>query len=170
MSAESPGPAPATPRDGEARLETLAGYLRANREKYTPESLGRAAREAGFTDAEIEAAFERAGGNATVVGAPQRAQARALVVAVYAVTFLGFAVLMLSKPSAMQYGWGFALIILAVALGLSLLLSLWTIGRATPTAATASGAIASMVAMPVVLLLVLAGLCVMTTAPVGLLR
>jgi hypothetical protein len=160
--------APAAPPDGGARVETLAAYLRANRETYTSDALTRAAREAGYTDAEIGTALQRAGGYAAPVGTAQRGRARGVVVGVYAVTFLAFAVLMLSKPSAFQYGWVFILMILAVTLGLALLLSMWTIGRARPTAATASGAIASMVVMPLVLLLVLAGLCVVTTAPVGL--
>lgn len=162
--------APAPLQEGDARLQALAGYLRANRDTYTPDALARAARDVGYTQAEIESAIELAGGSvAPFPGPEERARARIAVIAIYGITFLGFAALFLSKPSALQYGWGFLLMILGVTLGLALLLSLRTIGRSRSGAATASGAIAAMMVLPIVFLLVVTGLCVATTLPVGLL-
>jgi hypothetical protein len=164
---DAPVPAP----DEAARREALAEYLRANRDAYTPEALARAARAAGYADPEIEAAGEVAGEtSATAAGFRPRTRASILVLALYGATFLGFAVVFLSKPSAMQYGWGFALGILGVTLGLALLLSLRTIGRSKPRASAAGDAVAALLVLPVVFLLAVVGLCVATTAPLGLFR
>jgi hypothetical protein len=163
--------APVPAHDEAARREALAEHLRANRDAYTPEALARAARAAGYPDSEIEAAGEVAGEtSATAAGFRPRTRARILVLAMYGGTFLGFAFVFLSKPSAMQYGWGFALAILAVTLGLALLLSLRTIGRSGSRAGTASGAVAALLALPILFLVVVTGLCVATTAPLGLFR
>lgn len=159
--------APAT-RDGESSAEVLAGYFRANQDAYTPDALSRAARQAGYTDAAIADAIQSIRRQSARAAATPRA--RALVAAIYGVTFAGFAVLFLSKPSALQYGWGIAAVILGVTLGLALAFSMRSIGRSSPRAATVGGALAAMVVTPLVLLLVLTGLCAFTTMPVGLLR
>ena len=162
--------APAPPADQAARLQALAAYLRANREIYTSDALARAARDAGYTQSDIDSAIDMAGvGTASVAGPEQRARARTLVIAIYGITFLGYAAFVLSKPSALQYGWGIIAAILGVTLGVALLLSLRTIRRSSPRAATAGGAIAAMMVLPIVFLLVVTGLCVATTVPVGLL-
>lgn len=161
------GPEAPVTRDGDSSVEALAGYFRANQDLYTPDALSRAARQAGYTDAAIVDAIQSIGRYSARATALPRA--RALVTAIYVVTFAGFAVFFLSKPSALQYGWGILALILGVTLGLALLFSMWSIGRSSPRAATVGGAVVAMVIIPLVLLLVLTGLCVFTTLPVGLL-
>ena len=161
------GPEAPVTRDGDSSVEALAGYFRANQDLYTPDALSRAARQAGYTDAAIADAIQSIRRHSARAAALPRA--RALVAAIYAVALAGFAVLFLSKPSALQYGWGIAALILGVTLGLALLFSMRSIGRSSPRAVTVAGALAAMVVIPLVLLLVLTGLCVFTTLPVGLL-
>jgi hypothetical protein len=162
---------PVAPPDGNTRIESLAAYFRAHGETFTPDALAQAARDGGYTESEIEAALAQAGRIATTAGPEHRARARWLVVAIYAATFLTFAALFLRPSSYNTYGAGtLALVILAVTLSLTLLVALWTIGRARPRATTANGVIAGLLVSPLILLVVVAGSCIATTAPFGLLR
>ena len=156
---------PDPPQDGESRIASLTTYLEANRETYTPDALAASARAAGYTEAEIEAALVRAGRIAQGTTPQDRARARRLVVAIYVVTYLGFAFLFL-RPESSAYGAGpIALIILAVSMGLMLLLSFWSIRRSRPRATTASGIVTALLVGPLILLVAVSGLCVATTAP-----
>ena len=162
---------PVAPQDGDARIESLAAYVRSNRETFTPDALAAASRSAGYTETEIEAALVRAGRIAPGTTPEHRARARRLVVAIYAVTFLGFAFLFLRPTSNNTYGAGtIALIILAISLGLMLLLSFWSIRRSSPRATTANGVVAALLVGPLILLIAVSGLCVATTLPMGMFR
>jgi hypothetical protein len=156
---------PVPPKDGDARIASLAAYVEANRETYTPDALAASARASGYTETEIEAALVRAGRIASGTTPHDRARARRLVLVIYAATYLVFAFLFL-RPESSAYGAGpIALIILAVSMGLMLLLSFWSIRRSSPRATTASGIVTALLVGPLILLVAVSGLCVATTAP-----
>jgi hypothetical protein len=162
---------PAAPQDGEARMDALVNYLRTNGDAYTPDALAGAARAAGFTEAEIEAALAKAGRIAPTAGPEHRSRARWLVVGIYGLTFLVFAFFFLKPTEYNNYGaGGIATFILAVTMGLTLLLSFWSIRRSNPRATTANGLVAGLLIGPMILLIAVSGLCVATTAPAGLFR
>ena len=54
-------PTPTSPPPGDDRVAVLAAYLRANEGRFTDEALARAARDAGYSEAEIAAAHALAG-------------------------------------------------------------------------------------------------------------
>ena len=171
MSGPSPADAssgaPQPPGDDGTRVESLVGYLAAQGERYTPDALRHAAADAGYTPAEIDAAMELADARrqADTAARPVRARARWLVLAAYGLTYLAFAVGFLTVPS--QYGSGsIALAILTVVLGLSLLISILWVNRRRVTGTQLQGAIVALLVLPFVLLVAVAGLCVVTTSTI----
>ena len=151
--------APATPPDGETREDSLIAWYRANGARYTQEALARVARDAGYTEAEIEAAVAR-GGDA-VLGRSTRTRAAWVLAGLYLATFL-----LLVLPTTMgTQTYGVGPIILALLLGLIGLVFFLRIrrGRSIPEATLAG--FTSLLAVPVVLLLIVAGICVVTVPP-----
>jgi hypothetical protein len=150
---------PAAPPVGETREDSLAAWFRANGARYTPEALARAARDGGYSEAEIEAAVAR-GGDAAL-GRSTRTRAAWVLAGLYLATFL-----VLVVPTTMTTStYGLGPIILALLLGPIGLLFFLRIrrGRSIP-AATLAG-FTSLLAVPVVLLLIVAGICVVTVPP-----
>ena len=174
MSGPSPADAssvtPQPPGDDRTRLESLVAYLVAQGERFTPGALGHAAAEAGYTPTEIDAAMELAEvrRQADTAARPVRARARWLVLAAYALTYLAFAVGFLSGPKQND-PYGIAVVALAVltgVLGLALLISILWVNRRRVAASQLQGAMVALVALPFVLLVAVAGLCVVTTSSV----
>jgi hypothetical protein len=148
------------------RVASLSDYFLAGAERYTPEALIQAAMESGFSSEEIEEAHgraierqrdeERAG--------PIRRRGRRIVLAAYGLVYAGFAILFLTV--AYRFGAGIiALILLGIVLLVALSISLAWVRSRHPSESEAGGALAAMLAVPFVLLVAVAGLCVAGTTP-----
>jgi hypothetical protein len=138
-------------------LSALAGYLARHAGQFTPEALRQAAIDAGYTPDEITQASDRARRAAAV--RPIRARAQWIVLGAYALVWVLFASVYLTRDYS--YGMGPVLqsiltISLLIALGLSLLWVRWR----RPDPSTVGRATAVFLAVPVVLLVGVAGLCV----------
>jgi len=146
------GPAWAgTPAD---RVDALSRYMASHAERFTAEALRQAALEAGYTPEEIAAASDRVDRAAAV--RPIRARARWIVLGAYALVWVLFAMVYLARDFA--YGpvyQGVLTISLLITLGISLLWLRWR----RPDPSTVGRATAVFLALPVMLLVGVAGLC-----------
>jgi hypothetical protein len=148
------------------RIAALSEYFEAGAERYTPDALRHAASESGFSPDEIEQAYNRATERqrAEELARPIRRRARWIVVAAYGLVLAVFAVPFLTVPS--RYGVGqVALVVLAIVLGIALLMSRSWINRRRPSTEQAERALLMMLAVPFVLLVAVAGLCVAAVGP-----
>lgn len=141
---------------------TLALYLEANRRKFTDEALAAKALEAGYSQDEINRATEQL--RSVESATPVRKRARQVVLAAYLATYAALVAGMLLNPStygAAPIGIG----VLTAVLGVALAIALALVRSARPRAATQL-ALAGVLAVPVILLVVVAGLCVATGLPI----
>jgi hypothetical protein len=125
-------------------------------DRFTAEALRQASLEAGYTPEEIAQASDHADRAAAV--RPIRARARWIVLGAYALVWVLFAMVYLTRDYA--YGSGVVLqgiltISLLITLGISLLWVRWR----RPDPSTVGRATAVFLALPVVLLVGVAGLC-----------
>ena len=148
--------------DPSDRVRRLTEYFADNQASMTHEALGRQASAKGYSEAEIEVASAAA----EVRRAPDAAakgRARRVILGLYLVTYLVLSAGMLMSNAF--YGVApIAMLILAVVLGLALAISLASIRRRHLDVGH-DGALAALVALPLVLLVAVAGLCVFTTGP-----
>jgi len=168
----TPAGAPA-PRRGDSgfdasfRPQILHQYFWSNRDRFTEAALTAAAQSSGYTPDEIATAIASVAKRRADEAAarPVKARARRYVLAAYGITFLVFAFALL-RPTAPDHSFApVALGILGFTMLIALLLGLaWVAGR-RPSAERAEGALGVMLAVPFVLLVVVAGLCVVTTGP-----
>jgi hypothetical protein len=136
------------------RVDSLARYIGSHAGQFTTEALRQAAIDAGYTPDEIEQASARATAAAAV--APIRAQARWIVLGAYALVWLLFAFVYLNSDYAFGPVYqGILTVSLLIALGLSLLWLRWR--RPDPSAVGRATAV--FLALPVILLVGVAGLC-----------
>jgi hypothetical protein len=143
------------------RVRKLTEYFADNQASMTHEALGREAKGKGYSDAEIEAASAAAEAR-RAPNAAARGRARRAILGLYLVTYLVLSAGMLI--SNQFYGVGIIGVgILTVALGIALAVSLAWIRRRHIDAR--EGAMAALVALPLILLVAIAGLCVYTTGP-----
>jgi hypothetical protein len=151
----------------EDRVRILEEHFSRYGQAYTPGALGRVALEAGYTEQEIAAAIAKvqvSSAASAEASAPTRATAQRVILASYGLTYLVFAIVFLSQPSS--YGIGvIALMILtftlSVALGLS---ALWARRRRFRDQGS-SLKLASILSVPIILLVLVAGTCAVTTFP-----
>jgi hypothetical protein len=160
----TPAEAPVAPPAGEAaRRDVLESHFRLHGGRYTRFALEQAARAAGYSDNDIAAAWSRIdmeeGGKAPAGRAA--AVARSVILVLYVATFAIF--VGGSDMSQRTYGVGVA--ILAVTLVVTGIISLLVVGRAKVVSRNPSAAIAGLLALPFILLFIVAGLCVATTGP-----
>ena len=172
MSAPTTPPTAPVPHPGSQwRGLELRNYFWTYRDRYTEAALASAAATAGYEPDEIAAAAKAVATRRADEAAvrPVKAKARWLVLAGYGVTWLIFAFLFLrpEPPDPTFYlGTGpVALGILAFVMVIALLLGLAWVGSRRPPADRAQGALGVMLAVPFVLLIIVAGLCVTTTQP-----
>ena len=157
------GAPPADPALGSppaSAVQRLAAYFTANRGRYTDEALEASARAAGHSDETIKAAFERA--RADAIAAPVRDRARRIVLWAYVVTFIA-----LTAGMAVNNGPG--LLASAGILLVSMLIG-FALSRAMIRSAGPQAAIAAILAGPVIVLVIVAGLCVATGLPLAPIR
>jgi hypothetical protein len=160
----TPAEAPPSPPAGEAaRRDVLEGHFRLHSGGYTRFALEQAARAAGYSDNDIAAAWSRIdmeeGGKAPAGRAA--AIAKFIILVLYVATFAIF--VGGSDMSQRTYGLGVA--ILAVTLVVTGIISLLVVGRAKVVSRNPSAAVAGLLALPFILLFIVAGLCVATTGP-----
>lgn len=155
---------------GQDRIGALTSYFERYRDAYTPEALRSTAEAAGYTQAEIEAALDLTAGDATGEAVGRiRSRARRIVLGAYGSVYLILAIVLLTAPNLDAYGAGvISLIVLTVVLGIALLISIWWVQRRGRPTARLEGAFMAMLVLPVILLVGVAGLCVVTTRPFGL--
>ena len=149
------------------RVASLSEYFVAGSERYTPEALRQAAGESGFNPAEIDEAYDRATKRQRVeeLSRPIRRRARWIIVAAYGLVYAALALAFLGSEN--RYGGAtIALAILTVVLLVALLISNAFLNRRT-AAGSLERALMTMLAVPLVLLVVVAGLCIATTNPFG---
>jgi cation transport ATPase len=148
--------------DPSDRIRKLTEYFADNQASMTHEALGRQASAKGYSEDEIEAASAAAEAR-RAPDAAARSRAKRVILGLYLVTYLVLTAGMLL--SSQLYGLApIAAIILAGVLALALAISLAWIRRRHLDAGH-DGAMATLVALPLVLLVGVAGLCLYTTGP-----
>lgn len=171
MTNEAPQPSPAdapplaTSTSRADQVAALAAYLAANHGRFTDEALETAALDAGYPkDVLTEARAARAADPAFAI----RQRARRWVLAAYGIVFLLLLLGMFINPAARTYGGSvIGAIVLALTLGLALAIALFVVRRSRPnTAETGAMVMTGILAIPIVLLVVVAGLCVATGLPI----
>jgi len=161
--ATPPEPPPAPPPSGAtARRDALVRHFRSHG-AYTRFALEQAARAAGYSDNDVAAAWtlidmEDSG---KAPAARSAAIARVVILVLYLATFVVFVAGsdMASKTSGV--GVGILALTLLIAGGISLLI----VGRPRVVSQNRVAAVAALLAIPFLLLVIVAGLCVATTAP-----
>jgi hypothetical protein len=158
---QEPSPAPASPARAwteQTRIETLAQWLAEQSAAYTSPALERSAIETGYTKAEFDEAVRLAAfrEQERPVIDPLKRRARVAVVAAYGLVWLLFATQYLFGPapylSTLQ-------LILTMSLLLAIALSMVWIHRRRPDPDNLGRALAVLLAVPLVLLVGVAGLC-----------
>lgn len=148
------------------RVASLTDYFLAGTERYTPEALRQAASDAGFSPDEIDQAYGRAIARQRdeEIAGPIRRRARRIVLAAYGLVYAAFVAAFLTV--AYRLGAGIiAIVILSLVLLIALSISLAWVRRRRPAADQVEGALVTMLAVPFVLLVAVAGLCVAGTTP-----
>jgi hypothetical protein len=149
-------------------VDSAAAWLTEHRATYGTGPLNAQLREGGYSDAEVEAAWARVlGEGATTAAAPPRGDLRARAASITIVSFLGtFAVLsyFLLNPRVDYASYGSAAVMVLGALLVPIgLLSLLGIANSGRLKRGAEGALVAVLAIPFVMLVIVAGLCVVTT-------
>jgi hypothetical protein len=167
MSDHVPAPdatPPATPQTGwteGGRVELLADWIAAQRGAFTESALERSAVAAGYTSDEFAQAVAVTEMRSAL--GPIRSTARRAVLAAYGIVWAVFALVFLGQPTA--YGLGSILqLVLTIALGVGLAISLFVMRHGRPDPERRARALALLLAVPVVLLVGVAGLCLPFTS------
>jgi hypothetical protein len=164
-SPDQPTTIPERMGDRQDRIASLSEYFVANADRYVPGALRQAASDAGFNPGEIEEAYSRAATrHRDELSRPIRSRARWIVIVAYGLVYLAFAIAFLTFRNRIGGG-PIALVFLTIALGIALWISFAWVNRRRPSAAQLPGAMLVMLALPMVLLIAVAGLCVASTGP-----
>jgi hypothetical protein len=161
VPAPSPAPPSAAPADNR---EILYRYFLEHRGRFTPEALQRSAEQAGYPSAEVAEVARLVAADedsSTTDSGRYTTIARVIVVALYLGTFLLLVVP--TRMGAASYGIGPA--ILGILLFIAGLIALWRVGRRRQVSENAAMALTSMLAVPFVLLVIVAGTCLWATGP-----
>ena len=156
----SEAPQPSATQPGDDRVAALAAYLRTNSGRFTDEALAGAARAAGYSDAEFAAARQLAvggwqgGGGTTVVG-PRRTRPVVAAVAITYVVVLYVAIFVAASMSSDLSGTMGLVGLLIGIVGWALL------RNREPSIAQGLGCgVVLAVAIPIVAVLVILGICI----------
>lgn len=161
-TAPEPAPVPPAPSRDDNRTALVDHFL-AYRDRFRRDALSRAAEDAGHAPADVTAAWEQVDAQLAGRSAPDSVvtRARLIVVALYVGTFL-----LLTVPTDMsRKTYSVGPLILAVLLVVTGLISLFAVGRRRRVAAEPMAALASVLAVPFILLVIVAGACVWSTSP-----
>jgi hypothetical protein len=143
------------------RAAALAAYREANHGRYTDEALRRAASSAGYTDAEIEAAWSAEVPASAAAGAGSRPRARMLVAIPVAILYVvGVYVAVSLLGSSAQYDLTLPAFIVA---GIAGIVGWALLRDRRPSLAFGLGlGVILAVVLPLVLVLVLLGICIVS--------
>lgn len=144
-------------------VDRAVAWLHQYSERYTRDGLVASLQEQGYTGAEIEAALARVGAEAA--GRDLRGRGAAIL----SVAFIG-TWLLVTLLAGSRWGGGSAslvAVILGIALGIVYLPSLVIVSNSDRLRRGVEGALVAMLAVPFVLLVVIAGICVGTTNMLG---
>ncbi len=147
------------------RQLTLVSHFDKERDRFTIEALRSAALQAGYDAGEVDEAIRISGEHEAERQrfGPVRTRARNIVLLAYGITWLVFAVIYLGR--AFQYGMGPVLLgVLTFALGLTVIISVLIIRRGRPDPERSARAVVILMAIPIILLVGVAGLCLPFTA------
>ncbi len=159
------GELPQVPPSSPHGTEGLERYLDTNHGRFTDEALVAAASAAGWDQPAIEAAFEAS--RRRTASAPIRARARRIVQYLY---LAGYVVLMagiIVNPAARPYGGAvIGIVVLTLAMLIAFALGrLWYNRKGVSPAMTGTD-LSVLLLVPVILWLVVAGLCVASGLPI----
>ena len=161
---QPPEPESSIGREREHQVSALVRYLQANGRKFTEAVLLDKARAEGYAGDVIEEARGR--WRALESAAPTSRQARRWTLVAYLATFGLLAAGMLAGGNG-SYGAGYiGTVILAVTLALALAISLgWLRSQGRKVSAPGTGLL-TLLSIPIVLLVVVAGACLATGLPI----
>ena len=149
-------------------VEAALAWLRGHQATFTRDALASGLRDAGYSEAEIAAAFERLDREAME---PATRDLRSRAAAILIVGFLGTWLVLVLRMIAIGGTGGFVGLA-AVILGAILLvigaISFVGIESSSRLRKGSTGMLIGILAVPFVLLVIVAGLCVATTGPIGL--
>lgn len=141
----------------------LEAYFTANRHGYTDEALAASARASGYSPAAIAGALAAA--KAAEMSAPLLARARVIVLFSYLLVYAVLVIGMLTNPSG--YGAGaIGTVVLTVTLVVAWLISVVWIRRRGRKIQVGGSGFTAVLALPVVLLVIVAGSCIATGLPI----
>ncbi len=146
-------------------VDAAIAWLRGHQATFTRDALASGLRDAGYSEAEIAAAFERA----AIEPAPRDLRSRAAAILI--VAFLGTWLVLVLRMIAMAGTGGFvgmAAVILGAILLVIGAISFAGIESSSRLRKGSTGMLIGILAVPFVLLVIVAGLCVATTGPLGL--
>ena len=149
-------------------VEAALDWLRGHRATFTRDALASGLRDAGYSEAEIAAAFGRLDREAIE---PATQDLRSRAAAILVVGFLGTWLVLVLRMIAIAGtgGWvGTAAVILGAILLVIGAISFVGIESSSRLRKGTTGALVAILAVPFVLLVIVAGLCVATTGPIGL--
>jgi hypothetical protein len=147
-------------------VEAALAWLRGHQASFTSDALASGLRDAGYSEAEVAAAFARLD-----AGEPAPRDLRSRAATILIVGFLGTWLVLVLRMIAMAGTGGFVPVA-AVILGTILLvigaISFVGIESSSRLRTGSTGVLVGILAIPFVLLVIVAGLCVATTGGVGL--
>ena len=157
-----PSPAPPVSRHG---TRGLKAYLDENRSRFTEDALKAATIEAGWDEQVVDTLLGKV--RAAERSRPLRARAWRIVLILYVAAFLVLSAGMLVNPAARVYGGAvIGIVVLAVALLVTAGLGRLWLRRKGISPAMSSGDLMILLAVPVILWLAVAGICVATGLPI----
>lgn len=169
MSSETPNvptgqPASNIPASREEQLARVLRYFERNYGRFTEEAMVRRVRESGYPDDVIEEGRARL--RTLDASQPTRSRARGWIYGAYLLTFVVLVTGMFTNESQ-SYG-AIGVAILAVTLGLAFLIARSWLGWRGRKLTDATTGFAVLLSVPLVLLVIVAGLCVASGMPISL--
>lgn len=153
------------PEDSQPTAEKLQAYVHANAGKFTDAAITAELLRAGYDRADITAALS--GAAAADVSAPVRSRARRIVILAYLLTYGLLVAGMLTNSGSGSYGAGIiGTIVLTVVLGLAFLIAAVWLRRQGSRERPVAPDLTAMIAIPLILLVIVAGACLATGLPI----
>jgi hypothetical protein len=146
------------------QVSMIVHYIERNQAQFTEEALLDAARGRGYPEDVVREAGARV--RANTASGPVRHRARRWILTAYLLTFAVLTIGMLTSPSGQNGTGPIGAGILAVTLAIAFLLSIGWLGSRGRRIAGATPGMVAFLAVPVVLLIAVAGICVASGLPI----
>ncbi len=159
------GGLPQVPQSSPYGTKGLEHYLDSNRGRFTDEALGAAAIAAGWDETTVVAALEASRGR--TASAPIRARARRIIQFLYLAGYVVLVAGMILNPAAQHYGGAvIGTVVLTVAMLVAFAVGRLWYNRKGVSLAMSGADLSILLVVPVILWLVVAGICVASGLPV----